>query len=196
VCEKGKSGKPMANISVFVDHIWISLLPFVVGSILGGCVGYLLAKVLQGVYVKYPAWERAAVLLPWRTVLAAGILTLLVSPVVVMNIGLGNKAGILILGIIATALAIPYTCSIYLRQRWRSSINRELAAGARSLAVLLASCAVFVYWVGGGGAGGLIFPGMQDVASGQLSEGIFVVAIIAFVIDVLLGGMTFALTAK
>jgi len=186
----------MTNISLVVDHLWISLLPFVVGSILGGCAGYLLAKVLQGVYVKYPAWERVAVLLPWRTVLAAGILTLLVSPVVVMNIGLGNKAGILILGIVATASAIPYTCSIYLRQRRRNSIYSELTAGARSLAVLLVWCAVFVYWVGGGGAGSLIFPGMQDVASGQLSEGIYVVAIIALGYDFFLGGMQFALTAK
>jgi hypothetical protein len=186
----------MMSTSLIFDHLWISLLPLLAGSILGGCAGYMLAKVLQGVYEKYPTWESAAMLLPWRTGLAIGILTLVVSPVVVINVGLGNKAGILILGSVATALAIPYTCSIYLKQRRTSSIYSDLTAGARSLAVLLATGAVFVYWVGGGGAGGLIFPGLRDIISGQLSEGIYIVAIIALGYDVVLGGIQFALTTK
>lgn len=150
----------MTNNSLFFDHLWISLLLLLIGSVLGGGLGYLLAFLLQRTFVNHPKMQRAAVLVPWRTGLAAGLLALLVSPVVVINIGLGNTAGILILGIVGTTLAIPYTCSVFLGQRQSSSIYVELTAGTRSLAVFLAVCAVIVYWVGGGGAGGLIFPGL------------------------------------
>lgn len=140
--------------SVFLNHVLLSIIPWVAGGLIGGGLGYLLALAMRPLGAR-PGHCRALRLLPWRTiafVLAAMAVYaaypfILLGPVlrsVLPGTGfLGYALASLSISILA--LALPFTTSIIAGYWFPPSLGERLAAGARTLGV---ACVVLALTAG------------------------------------------------
>jgi len=184
------------NVSTFGEHLLISLVPWLAGAIVGGGLGYACALVARKLFSTFPGLRKASMLLPWRTV---SVTLPLLSPLVVIPVGLGIVAGAVMVGLFVSLFALPFTVVILLEQWYPSPPVVRLIAGARMLATAsVAVAAVGPPGVGGGGAGVLIFGGMRLLDYAQMLRGFSIVVFLALTIDVLLGvlQLLFARTSK
>ncbi|MDH4138063.1 MAG: hypothetical protein OEW09_15295 [Anaerolineae bacterium] len=184
------------NVSTFGEHLLISLVPWLAGAIVGGGLGYACALVARRLFSTFPGLRKASMLLPWRT---AAVTLPLLSPLVVILVGLGIVAGAVMVGLFVLLFALPFTVVILLEQWYPSPLAVRLIAGAKTLATAsVAVAAVGPPMAGGGGAGVLIFQGMRLLDYAQMLRGFSVVVFLALTIDVLLGvlQLLFAGTSK
>jgi hypothetical protein len=172
-------------MSIFSEHLLISLVPWLAGVVAGGVLGYTCAIVARGLFSTRPGLHRASMLLPWRTV----AMTLpLLSPLVVLRVGLGIVAGAVMVGLLVFLLALPFTVTTLLEHWYPSPLVARFIAMVRTLAVAsMAVAAVGPLVVGSGGAGVLIFEGMRLLDYAQMLRGFAIVVLLALVVDVLLG---------
>jgi len=174
------------NVSIFGEHLLISLVPWLAGVVVGGGLGYACALVARRLFSTLPGLRRASTLLPWRTV----VVTLpLLSPLVTVLIGLGRVAGAAMVGLFVFLFALPFTVVALLEQWYPSPLVVRLIAGARTLATAsVAVAAVGPPLAGSGGAGVLIFQqGMLLLDYPQMLRGFAIVVLLALMIDILLG---------
>ena len=174
------------NVSIFGEHLLISLVPWLAGVVIGGGLGYACALVARRLFSTLPGLHRASMLLPWRTV----VVTLpLMSPLIVIYIGLGRGAGAVMVGLFVFLFALPFTVAALLEQWYPSPLVVRLIAGARTLATAsVAVAAVGPPLAGSGGAGLLIFQqGMLLLDYPQMLRGFAIVVLLALMIDILLG---------
>ncbi len=184
------------NVSTFGEHLLISLVPWLAGAIVGGGLGYACALVAHRLFSTFPGLRKASMLLPWRTV---SVTLPLLSPLVVIPVGLGIVAGAVMVGLFVFLFALPFTMAILLEQWYPSPLAVRLIAGAKTLATAsVAVAAVGPPMAGGGGAGVLIFQGMRFLDYAQVLRGFSIVVFLALTIDVLLGvlQLLFARTSK
>jgi len=185
------------NVSTFGQHLLISLVPWLAGAIVGGGLGYACALVARRLFSTFAGLRKASLLLPWRTV---SVTLPLLSPLVVIPVGLGIVAGAVMVGLFVLLFALPFTVVILLEQWYPSPLVVRFIARARTLATAsVAVAAVGPPMAGGGGAGGLIFQqGMRLLDYAQMFRGFSMVVFLALTIDVLLGvlQLLFARTSK
>lgn len=174
-------------ISVIGQHLLISILPWLIGTVVGGGLGYACALVARSVVSTHPGLRRAAMLLPWRTIAVTLTLVALLSPLTVEHFGLGLEAGQVSVGFFVFVFALPLTVGTFLDHWSPSPLVIRLIAKARMLALVSVAVAVMTYLMGSGGAGTLIWQGMQNLDNAQLLKGFSIVAVLALVVDVLLG---------
>ncbi len=176
------------KVSVLSEHLLISLLPWLIGAITGGGLGYAYALVARGLFFRFPGLRRASMLLPWRTV----AMTLpLLSPYVVVLVGLGTVAGAIIVGLFVFLFAVPFTAVVLLEYWYPPPLVIRFIARARTLATAsVAVAAVGPPVVGSGGAGVLIFrEGWLLANYCQVLKGLAVVVLLSLIIDLLLGAL-------
>jgi ABC-type nitrate/sulfonate/bicarbonate transport system permease component len=175
------------GVSILGQHFLISLVPWLTGIVAGGVLGYACALVARRLFSTRPGWRRVSMLLPWRTV----AMTLpLLSPLIVIYIGLGTVTGAVMVGIFVFLFALPLTVVTLLEHWYPSPLVVRLIARARTLAVAsVAVAAVGPPVTGSGGAGVLIFEGMQLLDYAQMLRGFAIVVVLALVVDVLLGAL-------
>jgi len=174
------------NVSIFGEHLLISLVPWLAGVVVGGGLGYACALVARRLFSTLPGLRRASMLLPWRTI----VVTLpLLSPFVTILVGLGRVAGAVMVGLFVFLFALPFTVVALLEQWYPSPLVVRLIAGARTLATAsVAVAAVGPPLAGSGGAGVLIFQqGMLLLDYPQMLKGFGIVVLLALMIDILLG---------
>lgn len=173
--------------TMFAQHLLIALLPWLVGVIGGGGLGYACAVVARALFSKRPALRRPLVLVPWRTI---AVTLPLLSAFVPAVLGLGMITGMAVVGLFVFSFAFPFTVATLL-DRWHpSTLLSHLIAGARTLgtaSVVVAAATAMVG--GGGGAGAMIFYGMSIPEHGELLVGLSTVVLLALMVDVLLGGL-------
>jgi ABC-type proline/glycine betaine transport system permease subunit len=184
------------NVSTFGEHLLISLVPWLAGAIVGGGLGYACALMARRMFSTFPGLRKASMLLPWRTV---SVTLPLLSPLVVIPVGLGIIAGAVMVGLFVFLFALPFTMVILLEQWYPSPLVVRFIARARTLATAsVAVAAVGPPMAGGGGAGVLIFQGMRLLDYAQVLRGFSIVVFLALTIDVLFGVLQslFARTSK
>jgi hypothetical protein len=185
------------NVSTFGEHLLISLVPWLAGVVVGGGLGYVCALVARRLFSTFPGLRKASMLLPWRTV---SVTLPLLSPLVVIPVGLGIVAGAVMVGLFVLLFALPFTMAILLEQWYPSPLVVRFIARARTLATAsVAVAAIGPPMAGGGGAGVLIFQqGMRLLDYAQMFRGFSTVVFLALTIDVLLGvlQLLFARTSK
>jgi len=174
-------------MSIFSEHLLISLAPWLAGVVVGGVLGYVCALAARRLFSTLPGLRRVSMLLPWRTV----AMTLpLLSPLVVLRVGLGIVAGAVMVGLFVFLLALPFTITTLFEHWYPSPLVARLIAVARTLAVAsMAVAAVGPPGAGSGGAGVLIFEGMRLLDYAQMLRGFAIVVLLALVVDVLLGAL-------
>jgi len=176
-------------MDIFLDHLLISLVPWLAGTVVGGGLGYACALVARSLFSALPGSRRASMLLPWRTVAVTLALVALVSPIIVIRVGLGRVAGMISVGIFVFAFALPFTVGTLLEHWYPSPLVVRLIAGSRILATASVAVAIVGCLPGSGGAGALIFQGMRLLDYPQMFRGFSVVALLSLIIDVLLGAL-------
>lgn len=173
------------NGSVIGQHLLISLIPWLVGITVGGGLGYACARVAGSLFSTYPCLRRASMILPWRTFMVTSPLLSLFIPILV---GLGNIAGMLIVGLSIFLFAVPFTVSILLSQWYPLPLIVRLIAGARTLAAASVTLALLAGIVsGGGGAGRFIMDRFLLLEYPQVLRAFSIVVITTLMIDILLG---------
>ena len=178
-------------MSILSEHFLISLVPWLTGIVAGGVLGYACALVARSLFSTRPGWRIVSMLLPWRTV---AVTLPLLSPLVVVFVGLGTMAGAVMVGLFVFLFALPFTVVTLLEQWYPSPLVVRLIARARTLATAsVAVAAVGPPLVGSGGAGVLIFGGMRLLDYAQMLRGFTIVFLLALVVDVLLGAVQWLL---
>lgn len=181
-------------INIFLDHVLISLVPWLAGIVVGGGLGYACALVARSLFSTRPGLRRASMLLPWRTIAVTLALVALVSPIIVVRVGLGRVAGMISVGIFVLVFALPFTVGTLLEYWYPSPLAVHLIAGARTLAIASVAVAIASRLSGSSAAGALIFQGMRLLDYPQMLRGFSIVALLALIIDVLLGALQLALS--
>lgn len=174
------------------QHFLISLVPWLAGVVVGGSLGYACALLARGIFSALPGLRGPSMLLPWRTI---AVTLLLLSPVVPVFVGLGVVAGGVIVALFALLFALPFTVVTLLDHWYPSPVLVRLIGGARTLATAsVAVAAVTTAVGGGGGAGWLIFEGMKLLDYTAMLRGFSIVALLALMIDILLGALQLLLS--
>jgi hypothetical protein len=175
--------------SILSEHLMISLLPWMVGVLLGGSLGYICARGIRSLFSTLPGLHRPSTLLPWRTVM----MTLpLLSPLIPVLTGLGVIAGATAVGSLVFIFALPFIAGTVLECWCPSTPDVRLVSGIRTLAVasvIVATLAPLV--TGSGGAGVLIYEGYQSLDYARMYRGLALVILLSLVVDLLLGALQY-----
>jgi hypothetical protein len=180
------------NASVLAQHLLISLLPWLVGVIVAGGLGTVWTPAAHSLFSRFPSLHSASMLLPWRTV---ALSLSLLSPLVMIRVGLGAVATGIVVGLFVFLLALPFAVVIRLEKRYSSPLMVHFVAGGRTLAVAsVVVAAVTAPLTGGGGGGSLMFAGMRVLDYAQMLRGFAVVVILALMIDLVPGALQLLLS--
>lgn len=151
----------MNTLSSFLDHLFITLVGTVVGLLVGGTLGYALARLLSHLYFASDRVMTLAVLVPWRTVLAPWLVPFAVPIIAVRILGLGAKTGIASVAVSAVGLATAWASGILIQRQFPRSQRVELIAATRTVTVVGAALLI---GFGTFGAGGLGFVAWSRIA--------------------------------
>ena len=180
------------EVHILSEHLMISLLPWLVGVLVGGSLGYICARVIHSLFSTLPGLRRPSTLLPWRTAVMA---LPLLSPLIPVLIGLGVIAGATAVGFLVSVFALPFIAGIVLEHWYPSTPDVRLAGGIRTLAVASVIVATLMPpVVGSGGAGVLIREGYQSLDYARTFGGLAIVVLLSLIVDLLLGALQFLLS--
>lgn len=170
----------------FAHHLLLSLVPWLVGSTLGGVIGYGIALLIKKLFVSFPGLRGPMVFAPWRTIIMASLL-LVYSPLIVVWVGLGSTATLLIVGFFVFLLALPIATGILIEKWYPTCIVVRLAAAARTLATssIVITVAAGIY--SAGGLGPIMIEHMRLLEYSSLFSTWLIVAVITLMVDLLLG---------
>jgi hypothetical protein len=130
--------------TVFLNHLLLSIVPWVAGGLIGGSLGYLIALAIRPLQSRAGLY-RVLRLLPWRTI--AFVLTAMAVyaayPFILLGPVLRSAmpgSGFLVhalasISVAVLALALPFTTSIIAGYWFQPSLGERLVAGARTLGV-------------------------------------------------------------
>jgi osmoprotectant transport system permease protein len=169
-----------------VEHVLISLVPWLAGVVLGGGLGYLCAILAHTLFSSLPGLCKPSMLLPWRAILMSLLLVVL-SPASVAILGVGPVAGAAVVGLSMLLLAMPLTAAILLEDWYPSPLTVRLIAGLRTLATASVVVAVGAGVFGGGGLGPSMMESIRLFQFGRALEGWLVILALALMLDLLLG---------
>jgi ABC-type proline/glycine betaine transport system permease subunit len=177
-----------------IEHLWISIVPWLVGGSLGGGLGYGVALVVREFNNTRPGYLGIIALFPWRalafTLAAIGVF----NPYAIQLFGPGELAGSISVGLLVFIVALPFSTSTILQYWYPPGPGERLISLARSLGVGAVIIAVLVTVMGAGGAGSLIWTGMREYDYDRFWAGYGLVAILALFLDVLLGAVQMLVT--
>lgn len=179
----------MNNTTDLVDHLIISLLPWLPGIILGGALGYLLARSVRNILNQSPNLKNLSLLLPWRTAAILLATMAVFTPYAILIFGPGRTAGFASVFTLVFVLAIAFTASAYLDHWYPAPISARIVGVGRTLGVVSVAAGILAGFSGAGGAWELIWTGMLDFDYARMWTGYAIVAGIALVFDLLLGAI-------
>ena len=178
------------DTSILANQFMIALVAWIGGLILGGIIGYLIAKLLYRLISSKPNNQRNIALVPWRTLVL--ILILFVwSPFIAIWLGLGTLTVIVMVGLTIGLVACFMSISILLDYWFPPILRVRLLAGARTLLFLAIFTTLGAGLVGGGGAGIYLWELMRSMEYEKLVQGILLLGGITLLLDLILGFVEF-----
>jgi osmoprotectant transport system permease protein len=183
------------DVSMVAEHVRISLVPWLIGVVLGGGLGTLGARLVHALLSSRPGLRKPSMLVPWRALLMS-LLLLCLSPASVVIFGLGPGAGAVTVGLSTLLLAMPLTAAIVLEDRYPSPLAVRLVAGARTLGIAAVALAAAAGVFGGGGLGPFLIESMRLLQWGRAFQGWLALLMLALILDLLLGGLQWAAFAR
>ena len=168
------------------QHLLLSLVPWLVGSTLGGVIAYGIALLIKKLFVSFPGLRGPMVFAPWRTIIMASLL-LVYSPLIVVWVGLGSTATLLMVGFFVFLLALPIATGILIEKWYPTSIVVRLSAAARTLATSSIVITVTAGIYSAGGLGPIMIEHMRLLEYSSLFSTWLIVAVITLMVDLLLG---------
>lgn len=182
--------------SVFLNHVLLSIIPWVAGGLIGGGLGYLLALAMRPLGSR-PGPRRALKLLPWRTIAFALVAIALNSayPFILLSPMLRSVLHVkgffvhvtLSISIAVFALASPFTTSIIAGYWFPPSLGERLVAGARTLGVASAVLALTASYWGVSSPGHLIAIAMHAFDYSRVWLGYSIMVSTALIVDLVMG---------
>jgi hypothetical protein len=175
--------------SAIVVHFLITCIPWLVGLAIGGGLGWLCGLAVRALISTGPVLRRAAVLVPWRT-LVMGLLMGLWSPFIATLLWLGPVTGGVVVACTVSTLATIFAATTLVEYWVPSPLASRLIAGARTLAVASGLLAADVGLLGGGGLGPIMREAARLSQYGVMWQGVLVVLVVlalGLVLDLTLG---------
>ncbi len=182
--------------TVFINHLLLSIVPWVAGGLIGGGLGYLLALAIRPLSAR-PGLYRALRLIPWRTIafVLVAIAIYAAYPVYLLGSVLRSAmpgTGFLVdalasISFAVLAVALPFTTSIIAGYWFPPSLGERLAAGARTLGVASVVLALTASHWGVNGAGRLIAIGAREFDYSEVGLGYGIVVSVALIVDLVMG---------
>jgi ABC-type nitrate/sulfonate/bicarbonate transport system permease component len=168
------------------QHLLLSLVPWLIGSTLGCVIGYGIALLIKKFFIGFPGRRGLKVFTPWRTIIMVSLL-LVYSPLIVVWVGLGSTATLLIVGFFVFLLALPITTGILIEKWCPSSIAVRLAAAVRTLATSSIVLTVTTGIYSTGGLGPIMIEQLDMLEYSSVFSTLLIVAAITLMVDMLLG---------
>lgn len=173
----------MDTLAIVVEHLQISLIPWLAGTIAGGGMGYACALGARAILTRFPGLRRLATLLPWRTVLVC-VLLLAWGPAIVGHMGFGTETGATLVRFLAFLLALSFTTTTLLGRWVPLSFAARLIATSRTLAAVSVAIAA-----PGSLAGEFIFNSRSLLQPDRMTRGFLIVIGISLAFDLGLGAL-------
>jgi hypothetical protein len=172
--------------AAIVEHLFLTLIPWLIGIVVGGGLGALCAFGIRASLSASPALFRPLVLLPWRT-LVLGLLMAVWSPYIVALLGIGPLTGGAMVASSASLLATAFTATTLVENWHPSPLGARLIGGARTLAIASGLIAAGVGLLTGGGLGPTILEAARLAQHGLVWKGWMVMLALALVLDLAVG---------
>jgi ABC-type nitrate/sulfonate/bicarbonate transport system permease component len=174
------------ELKTILEHILLTLVPWLVGMVIGGGLGVVVALIARFLFSTVPALRWLSMVVPWRTVLT-GLLVVVWSPMIVVWLGIGPLAGGVMVGLVVLLLATAFTGYVLVEHWHPTPVMVQLIALARNLGVLCSMIVVGAGFFGGGGVGAVMMQGMMLLRRELFWQGVLVVVGTALLLDLGLG---------
>ncbi|HEY43360.1 MAG TPA: hypothetical protein G4O11_05190 [Anaerolineae bacterium] len=178
-------------MSIFTDHLLITLVAWIGSLALGGGTGYFMARLLRRLVSALPNDRRTVIaLVPWRTLLFLLILVVW-SPFLAIRLGIGTPTAIVMVWLTISLVACSMTMSAFLDNWFPQTLRARLLGGARTLLFFALFATLGSGLVGGGGAGFLLMQQANLMEYGKLLQSILLLGGMALLLDMILGIVEF-----
>ena len=174
-------------METFFEHFWLTAVPWLIGILFGGGLGYLVARVLRPFWQTRASFRSALLIVPWRTLGALIILLTVRSPLLLRYFGLGQATALVWLTILSCLAAFGAALNLFLTSPKSSTTTSQAIASARTIAVGLSIVAIIAFDAGAGGAGELITNSMLTLDRNLFMTGVFTIVAVSVILDILLG---------
>lgn len=185
--------------TVFLNHLLLSIVPWVAGGLIGGSLGYLLALAIRPLQARAGLY-RVLRLVPWRTI-SFVLAAIAVNPIypIILLFHLGPSLGSVFpysvfliyalasLSFLIFALALPFTTSIVTSYWFPPSLRERLVAGARTLGVASVVLAFTASYFGVNGAGSLMAKSKGAFDYEGVWLGFVIIVSMALIVDLVMG---------
>ncbi len=180
--------EPNLSVPLVLQHLYISLIPWLVVMILGGGFGYGFASLLRKWLEGRQSWLNSLSLLPWRSLVTWTAIVVIDSPLMVWKFGLGTPSGSITVGIALGMFIVPWVTYTLLRSWFPLNTPGKLLVIARVAAILSIALQVFLNT----GMGYFIAQASYALDLPKMSLGYTVVGVMLFGVDLLFGMIQFA----
>lgn len=175
------------------EHLLITVVPWIVGMIIGGGLGTIVALMVHLLFSAVPGLRRPSMLLPWRT-LVMGLLVFVWTPFLVARVGIGPEYGGVTVGLVLLLLTMMVSTTVLMEHWHPEKLAVRLVAGARTLAGASQVIAVGVGFIGGGGIGFIMMQGIRLLDTSLAWRGVGIVIGLTLVLDVVIGAVQMGLS--
>lgn len=178
------------SLSMILQHLEVSLIPWLIVMVVGGGLGYFFAILFRKWFQDHQRVLNLLVLLPWRSVAIWIALVVIYSPLMVWQFGLGTIAGSVAVGVALSSLMIPWITTTLVRSWVPLSTIGKILSIVRLSAILSIALPVFLNI----GMGYFISRGSFDLEIQKMTLGYEVVGAMLLGTDIVLGIIQFALS--
>jgi len=174
------------DTSRVVEHFLMSLIPWIVGVIVGGGLGVACALVVRLIFSTLPRLRWLSALIPWRTIVM-GLLVVVWTPFIVARFGLGPTAGGAMVGLSMLLLGFSVIGGMLVEHWHPSPLAVRLIGAGRTLVTGAVVLAVGAGFVGGGGIGFVVMQAFRLLEYRMAWTGIGAVVGLLLVLDLAFG---------
>ena len=176
---------------LILEHLGVSLIPWLIVMPAGGGFGYLLAVLfLRWFKGRQRAFDLMA-LLPWRSIAIFIALVVINTPFMVWKFGIGLLAPSLSIGVALFVLFVPFIAHTLLNSWHPISAREKVVSIVRTFAILSLALSVFLQTTG---MGYLIYRVSSELDFPKLILGYEVIGVMLLGADLIIGLIQYALT--
>jgi hypothetical protein len=175
--------EPTLSFVDVLEHLEISLIPWIAALIIGGGLGYLIAILIRRAVQRFPRIRTFLILFPWRSVIAWIALVAISSPVLLIKYGLGPRSQIATNVTVLFLIVFPWSIQTFLGSWFPSAGGEKAFSIARTLGVLSLTITTILRF----GIGIYIERGASLGDLTIMSRGFGIVGVLLLVLDILLG---------
>jgi hypothetical protein len=179
--------------SIIVQHLGLSLIPFIIVILAGTGISYLLARLFNSCLVKVPGLKKFMVFVPWRAVAIFMAFAILSSSFLTRNFFLPSLVPGNSNGAILCVLFIPWITDVFLRSWHPRNLREKVFSTIRTISVLSFILPMFLQ---SAGMGYFIYMAAYWFETTKVNFGYWVLLLMTVVIDLIIGIIQFIFTHK